>query len=76
MGRIDYDKGAYYGSDELYSKWMVQGECEPGDVLLTMEAPLGNVTQVPDSKKYILSFSGCCSSSQRHGCFVISLPTI
>ena len=55
MGRIDYDKGAYYGSDELYRKWMVQGECEPGDVLLTMEAPLGNVTQVPDSKKYILS---------------------
>lgn len=30
-------------------------ECESGDVLLTMEAPLGNVAQIPDSKKYILS---------------------
>ncbi len=55
MGRIDPDKEAYFGNDELYRKWMVQGECEPGDVLLTMEAPLGNVAQIPDSKKYILS---------------------
>jgi len=55
MGRIDPDKEAYLGSEKLYRKWMVQGECEPGDVLLTMEAPLGNVAQIPDSKKYILS---------------------
>jgi type I restriction enzyme, S subunit len=55
MGRIDPDKEAYFGNDELYRKWMVQDECEPGDVLLTMEAPLGNVAQIPDSKKYILS---------------------
>lgn len=55
MGRIDPEKDAYYGSDELYRKWMVQGECEHGDILLTMEAPLGNVAQIPDSKKYILS---------------------
>ncbi|MCB9087920.1 MAG: restriction endonuclease subunit S [Calditrichae bacterium] len=55
MGRIDPEKEAYLGSEELYRKWMVQGECEVGDVLLTMEAPLGNVAQIPDSKKYILS---------------------
>ena len=55
MGGIDLDKEAYFGSEELYQKWMVQGECERGDVLLTMEAPLGNVAQIPDSKKYILS---------------------
>lgn len=55
MGRIDSDKEANFGSDELYKKWMVQGECEPGDVLLTMEAPLGNVAQIPDTRKYILS---------------------
>lgn len=55
MGRIDPNKESYFGSEELYRKWMVQGECEPGDVLLTMEAPLGNITQIPDSKKYILS---------------------
>jgi len=55
MGRIDADKEANVGSEDLYRKWMVQGECEPGDVLLTMEAPLGNVAQIPDSRKYILS---------------------
>jgi type I restriction enzyme S subunit len=55
MGSINLDQEAYFGSEELYRKWMVQGKCEPGDVLLTMEAPLGNVAQVPDSKKYILS---------------------
>ncbi len=55
MGRIDPDKDAYFGSEELYRTWMVQGECERGDVLLTMEAPLGNVAQIPDARKYILS---------------------
>src|SRR5258708_11012966 len=55
VGGINPDKEAYFGNEELYRKWMVQGECEHGDVLLTMEAPLGNVAQIPDSKKYILS---------------------
>lgn len=55
MGRIDPEKEAYFGSEELYRKWMIQGECEEGDVLLTMEAPLGNVAQIPDRKRYILS---------------------
>jgi len=55
MGKIDCSKEAYFGSDELYKKWMVQGTCEKDDVLLTMEAPLGNVAQIPDNKKYILS---------------------
>ena len=55
MGRIDPDKEAYLGSEVLYRKWMVQGNCEKGDILLTMEAPLGNVAQIPDSRRYILS---------------------
>ncbi|SRR5579885_822777 len=55
MGKIDIEKEAYYGSEALYKKWMIQGECQKGDVLLTMEAPLGNVAQIPDNKKYILS---------------------
>ena len=55
MGKIDLDKDSHLGSEELYQKWMVQGKCEKGDVLLTMEAPLGNVAQIPDSRKYILS---------------------
>ncbi len=55
MGKIDIEKEAYFGSAELYKKWMTQGDCEKGDVLITMEAPLGNVAQIPDDKKYILS---------------------
>jgi type I restriction enzyme S subunit len=55
MGAVNFDKECYYGSIDLYNKWMNKGDCEKGDVLMTMEAPLGNVAQVPDDKKYILS---------------------
>lgn len=55
MGYIDPDREAYYGSSELYKRWMATGECQKGDVVLTMEAPLGNVAQISDNRKYILS---------------------
>ncbi|MEZ8321547.1 restriction endonuclease subunit S, partial [Vibrio splendidus] len=55
QGYIDVDKDAHYGGDELYHKWMTRGHCEKGDIVFTMEAPLGNVAQIPDDKKYILS---------------------
>jgi type I restriction enzyme, S subunit len=55
MGRIDFNKEAYFGSTALYKRWMTKGECEKGDILLTTEAPLGNVAQITDNQKYILS---------------------
>jgi type I restriction enzyme, S subunit len=55
MGRINLEKETYYGSEALYRKWMNKGDAEEGDILLTMEAPLGNVAQIPDTRKYILS---------------------
>lgn len=55
MGKIDPSLEAYHGSEALYEKWMTSGDTEKGDVLMTMEAPLGNVAQVPDNQKYILS---------------------
>ena len=55
MGYIDFKKDAHLGSDALYRMWMNKGDCEKGDVLFTTEAPLGNVAQVPDNKRYILS---------------------
>lgn len=55
MGKVNFDKECYYGSEALYQIWMNKGDCEKGDVLLTMEAPLGNVAQIPDNEKYILS---------------------
>lgn len=54
-GKINFDKECYYGSEALYKKWMNKGDCQKGDIVLTMEAPLGNVAQIPDDRKYILS---------------------
>ena len=55
MGYIDFSRECNLGTDALYSKWMTQGDCAFGDILITMEAPLGKVAQIPDNKKYILS---------------------
>lgn len=55
MGRINFKKECYLGSEELYKKWMKKGDCYKGDIVFTMEAPLGNVAIIPDNKKYILS---------------------
>jgi len=55
MGRVNFQTECYLGSDSLYRKWMTQGDCAMGDVLMTLEAPLGNVALVPDQAKYILS---------------------
>lgn len=55
MGKVNFDKECYYGSEKLYKKWMNKGDCAKGDIILTMEAPLGNIAQIPDDKRYILS---------------------
>jgi type I restriction enzyme S subunit len=55
MGGIDTSREAYFGSDRLYARWMTNGDPARGDVLMTLEAPLGNVAQVPDDRRYILS---------------------
>jgi len=54
-GYIDRNIDAHYGNQELYDKWMSGNELHKGQVLFTTEAPMGNVAQVPDDQKYILS---------------------
>ena len=54
-GYIDYSAEAHFGDGELYRKWMKGNELKKGQVLFTTEAPMGNVTQIPDDKGYILS---------------------
>ncbi|MGL6509446.1 restriction endonuclease subunit S [Aeromonas hydrophila] len=54
-GFIDYEAECYFGSDELYKKWMTSGDASKDDIVFTMEAPLGNVALIPDEDKYILS---------------------
>lgn len=55
MGGIDPTKEAYFGSEALFARWMTNGRPMCGDILMTLEAPLGNVAQVPDDSRYILS---------------------
>lgn len=55
MGKVNFQKESYFASVALYKKWMTQGDCQKNDVLMTLEAPLGNVALVPDDNKYILS---------------------
>jgi len=54
-GFIDYAAECNMGSEELYQRWMGCVNLEKGDIIFTMEAPLGNATLLPDSEKYILS---------------------
>lgn len=54
-GYIDFKQECHYGSQELYDKWMTGNELHKGQVVFTTEAPMGNVAQIPDDKKYILS---------------------
>lgn len=55
MGAINFSKETNYGSEDLFNAWMTNGATEKGDTVMTMEAPLGNVAQIPDNAKYILS---------------------
>lgn len=54
-GYIDFSQDVHYGNQELYDKWMTGNELHKGQVLFTTEAPMGNVAQIPDNRRYILS---------------------
>lgn len=47
-GSIDLAASVEYIREEDYATWMVRGFPEIGDVLLTTEAPLGQVAQIED----------------------------
>lgn len=54
-GYIDFSQDVHYGNQALYDKWMAGSELHKGQVLFTTEAPMGNVAQIPDNRRYILS---------------------
>ena len=51
---VNTDK-SHYGSEPLYKSWMKDGDIEPGDILITSEAPLGEVYLITKPIKAILS---------------------
>lgn len=54
-GYIDFTADVHYANKDLYDKWMVGNDLYKGQVLFTTEAPMGNVAQIPDNQKYVLS---------------------
>lgn len=48
-GMIDMELSQEFVKEEDYDEWMVRGLPEPGDVLITMEAPLGETAQIIDT---------------------------
>lgn len=54
-GYIDRSADAHFGDENLYNVWMKGNELHCNQVLFTTEAPMGNVAQVPNNQKYILS---------------------
>lgn len=55
QGYIDFSIDPHFGDQKLYDKWMNGSDLHQGQVLFTTEAPMGNVAQVPNADKYILS---------------------
>lgn len=48
-------KDSHFGSQALYDIWMKNTPLYKDQVVFTTEAPMGNVAQIPDNEKYILS---------------------
>lgn len=53
-GKIVRRDAMNFGSEQLYSIWM-KDELKKGDILLTSEAPLGEMYYLNDDTRYILS---------------------
>jgi type I restriction enzyme S subunit len=53
-GKIIWD-GLAYVSEDTYQKYMTRGLPEPGDILFTTEAPLGEVAPAPTEKRFSIA---------------------
>lgn len=53
-GNIDWNTTRFV-SEETYNTYMTRGIPKPGDVIFTMEAPLGEAAVVPDERQFSLA---------------------
>jgi type I restriction enzyme, S subunit len=53
-GKIDWNTNKFV-APETYEKYMTRGIPRPGDVIFTMEAPLGEAAVVPDQRRFSLA---------------------
>jgi type I restriction enzyme S subunit len=49
-GEIDFSLGEQFVSEETYALWMRRGFPEAGDVLVTTEAPLGEIAMIDEPR--------------------------
>lgn len=74
-GYIDFAAECNFGSQTLYEKWMGGVSLKKGDIVFTMEAPLGQALQIPDDQKYILSQRVVAFKTKKQvlNCFLLQL---
>ncbi|MFD1589277.1 restriction endonuclease subunit S [Halorientalis brevis] len=48
-GKLDFSEDHEYISEDEYNEWMTRGDPEEGDVLITTEAPMGEVAQIQET---------------------------
>lgn len=48
-GKLDFSEDHEYVTEEVYEDWMTRGDPEEGDVLITTEAPMGEVAQIQET---------------------------
>jgi len=53
-GKIDMTKVSFV-SEETYKRWTTRGFPEPGDVLISLEAPVGEVASFPGDQTYLIT---------------------
>ncbi|MBR8828710.1 MAG: restriction endonuclease subunit S [Gomphosphaeria aponina SAG 52.96 = DSM 107014] len=53
-GHIDLSRVSYV-SQEIYNKWITRGLPKPGDVIITTEAPVGEVALLPSDQTYLIT---------------------
>ncbi len=53
-GRIDMSSPSYV-SQETYNRWTTRGFPQPGDIIITTEAPVGAVAIFPGDQTYLLT---------------------
>ncbi len=53
-GCIDWNTSKFV-TDDVYKEYMVRGIPKTGDVIFTMEAPLGEAAPLPDNRKFSLA---------------------
>jgi type I restriction enzyme S subunit len=54
-GEVSFETRKKYVSEETYEEWLTRGEPEPGDLIITTEAPPGQTALLPEDQTYLLT---------------------